>query len=83
MRFRTALAAVGALGYLGTYGVAQARALREPSGENVRRAVGAGFLGLMPLQAALTARGGAPGVAVALGVGHPLARRLARRISPT
>lgn len=76
-------AVVGALAYLGTYGTAQVRAVQEPSGENLRRAVGAGILGLMPLQAALTARGGAPGVAAALGVVHPLARRLARRISPT
>ncbi|MFK0111922.1 SCO3242 family prenyltransferase [Streptomyces sp. NPDC091217] len=76
-------AAAGALAYLATYGTAQARAVQEPSGENVRRAVGAGILGLMPLQAALTARGGAPAVAAALGVVHPLARRLARRISPT
>ena len=82
-KLRTAVAVAGALAYLGTYGAAQVRALREPSGENVRRAVGAGILGLMPLQAALTARGGAPGVAAALGVVHPLARRLARRISPT
>ncbi|KMS76886.1 prenyltransferase, UbiA family protein [Streptomyces viridochromogenes] len=82
-RFRTALTAAGALAYLGAYGSAQVRAVRKPSGENVRRAVGAGILGLMPLQAALTARGGAPGVAAALGVVHPLARRLARRISPT
>ncbi|MEW2400486.1 SCO3242 family prenyltransferase [Streptomyces sp. NPDC046862] len=81
--FRTGLVAAGALAYLGTYGTAQARAAREPSGENVRRAVGAGILGLMPLQAALTARGGAPVVAAALGAVHPLARRLARRISPT
>ncbi|GAA3810937.1 prenyltransferase [Streptomyces phyllanthi] len=80
---RTGVVAAGALAYLGTYGTAQARAVREPSGENVRRAVGAGILGLMPLQAALTARGGAPAVAAALGVAHPLARRLARRISPT
>ncbi|MFE5814367.1 SCO3242 family prenyltransferase [Streptomyces sp. NPDC056479] len=78
-----AVTAAGALAYLGTYGTAQVRAVRAPSGENVRRAVGAGILGLMPLQAALTARGGAPGVAAALGVVHPLARRLARRISPT
>ncbi|MFE7270559.1 SCO3242 family prenyltransferase [Streptomyces sp. NPDC057623] len=82
-RVRAALTAAGALAYLGTYGVAQVRAVRKPSGENVRGAVGAGILGLMPLQAALTARGGAPGVAAALGVVHPLARRLARRISPT
>ncbi|WP_128434180.1 UbiA family prenyltransferase [Streptomyces cyaneus] len=83
VKIRTAVTVVGALAYLGTYGAAQVRAVREPSGENVRRAVGAGILGLMPLQAALTARGGAAGVAAALGVVHPLARRLARRISPT
>ncbi|MFE6619214.1 SCO3242 family prenyltransferase [Streptomyces sp. NPDC057740] len=82
-RLRAAVALGGALAYLGTYGAAQVRAMREPSGENVGRAVGAGIMGLMPLQAALTARGGAPEVAAALGVIHPLARRLARRISPT
>jgi 4-hydroxybenzoate polyprenyltransferase len=82
-KLRAAVTVAGALAYLGTYGSAQVRAVKEPSGENVRRAVGAGILGLMPLQAALTARGGAPVVAAALGVVHPLARRLARRISPT
>ncbi|GHG87771.1 SCO3242 family prenyltransferase [Streptomyces lanatus] len=82
-RSKKLVAAAGALAYLGTYGTAQVRALRQPSAENVQRAVGAGILGLMPLQAALTARGGAPGLAAALGVVHPLARRLARRISPT
>ncbi|MFI6012321.1 SCO3242 family prenyltransferase [Streptomyces sp. NPDC051243] len=82
-KLRTAVTATAALAYLGTYGTAQARAVQEPSGENVRRAVGAGILGLMPLQAALTARGGAPAVAAALAIVHPLARRLARRISPT
>ncbi|NUP20820.1 MAG: UbiA family prenyltransferase [Streptomyces sp.] len=82
-KFRTAVTFAGALAYLGTYGTAQVRAVQEPSGENVRRAVGAGILGLLPLQAALTARGGAPAVAAVLGVVHPLARRLARRISPT
>ncbi|MFE0253933.1 SCO3242 family prenyltransferase [Streptomyces sp. NPDC059010] len=82
-KFRPAVTAAAAVAYLGTYGTAQVRAVQEPSGENLRRAVGAGILGLLPLQAALTARGGAPAVAAALGVVHPLARRLARRISPT
>lgn len=81
--FPRGLVGAAALACLGTYGAAQARAVREPSAENVRRAVGAGILGLLPLQAALTARGGAPRVAAALGVVHPLARRPARRISPT
>ncbi|MGW1668579.1 SCO3242 family prenyltransferase [Streptomyces sp. NPDC002324] len=80
---RAVVVAAGALAYLGSYGTAQARAVREPSGENVRRAVGAGILGLVPLQAALTARSGATAAAAALGVVHPLARRLARRVSPT
>lgn len=83
MDLRTAVTATGALAYLATYGTAQARAVQEPSGANLQRAVGAGILGLMPLQAALTARAGAPAVAAVLGVVHPLARRLARRISPT
>ncbi|MFE4578356.1 SCO3242 family prenyltransferase [Streptomyces chartreusis] len=78
-----AVTAGAALAYLGAYGSAQVRAVREPSAGNVQRAVGAGILGLMPLQAALIARGGSPRVAAALGVVHPLARRLARRISPT
>ncbi|NEA98187.1 UbiA family prenyltransferase [Streptomyces sp. SID13726] len=79
----TAVTTTGTFAYLATYGTAQARAVRDPSAANVRRAVGAGILGLMPLQATLTARAGARAVAAALGVVHPLARRLARRISPT
>ncbi|MEU6251617.1 SCO3242 family prenyltransferase [Streptomyces sp. NPDC047043] len=84
-RSRTARigAAAGALGYLASYGTAQARAAREPSAANVRTAVGTGILSLMPLQAALTAGGGAAGLAGALAVAHPLARRLARKVSPT
>ncbi|WP_432192229.1 UbiA family prenyltransferase [Streptomyces sp. bgisy027] len=82
-KFRAAVTTGAALAYLGAYGTAQIRAVREPSADNVQRAVGAGILGLMPLQAALIARGGAPRAAAALGIVHPLARRLARRISPT
>ncbi|WP_411147125.1 SCO3242 family prenyltransferase [Streptomyces sp. A30] len=78
----TAVAAAGALAYLGTYGRAQALAVRDPRGGTVRRAVGAGIMAMVPLQTALTARGGAPAAAV-LGAVHPLALRLARRVSPT
>ncbi|WP_217240435.1 SCO3242 family prenyltransferase [Streptomyces sp. AC555_RSS877] len=78
----TAVAAAAALAYLGTYGRAQALAVRDPSGGAVRRAVGAGILAMVPLRAALTARGGAPGAAV-LGAVHPLALRPAGRVSPT
>ena len=76
-------AAAGALGYLASYGTAQARAAREPSAANVRGAVGAGIMSLMPLQAALTAGAGGTGLAGVLAVAHPLARRLARKVSPT
>ncbi|MEU6381773.1 SCO3242 family prenyltransferase [Streptomyces sp. NPDC046909] len=76
-------AVAGALGYLSSYGTAQARAAREPSAANVRGAVGAGIMSLMPLQAALTAGGGRAVLAGALAVAHPSARRLARKVSPT
>ncbi|MDQ1045337.1 SCO3242 family prenyltransferase [Streptomyces sp. V4I2] len=79
----TAVAAAGALAYLGTYGRAQALAVRDPRGGTVRRAVGAGIMAMVPLQTALTARGGAPAAAALLGAVHPLALRLARRVSPT
>jgi 4-hydroxybenzoate polyprenyltransferase len=49
----------------------------------VRQAVGAGILGLIPLQASLTAARGRPLVALALAAAHPLARRLARKVSAT
>lgn len=76
-------AAAGALAYLASYGTAQARAAREPSATNVRNAVGTGIMSLMPLQAALTAGGGKAGLAGVLAAAHPLARRLARKVSPT
>ncbi|KKD08038.1 SCO3242 family prenyltransferase [Streptomyces sp. WM6386] len=76
-------AALGALAYLASYGTAQARAAREPSATNVRNAVGTGIMSLMPLQAALTAGGGRAGLAGVLAAAHPLARRLARKVSPT
>nr|WP_203688986.1 UbiA family prenyltransferase [Streptomyces sp. SID12488] len=80
---RTAVASAGVLAYLGTYGWAQARAVRDPGASSVRRAVGAGILAMVPLQAALTARAGAPVAAALLGALHPVAQRLARRVSPT
>lgn len=77
------VASAAVLSYAGAYGSAQVRAVREPSGAHVQRAVTAGILSLIPLQAALAARAGAPAAAAVLGLGHPLARRLARRICPT
>jgi len=76
-------AVAAALGYLATYGTAQIRAAKEPSAPHVQQAVGAGIMGLMPLQAALTAGSGAVRLAGILAVTHPLARRLARTVSPT
>jgi 4-hydroxybenzoate polyprenyltransferase len=64
-------------------GSAQLGAAREPSGPNLRKAVGAGIHGLVPLQAAWCARGGAPRLGAALVVALPLAKALARKVSPT
>jgi 4-hydroxybenzoate polyprenyltransferase len=69
--------------YGATFGRAQLAAARDPAPEQVRRAVGAGILGLMPLQAALTAGAGAPVAAAPVAAAFPLARRLSRRVSPT
>ncbi|WP_432948540.1 SCO3242 family prenyltransferase [Kribbella sp. CA-253562] len=64
-------------------GPAQVAAAREPSGPKLRRAVGAGIHGLVPLQAAWCARAGAPKLGAALAVALPLAKALARKVSPT
>lgn len=69
--------------YGATFGRAQLAAVRDPAPERVRRAVGAGILGLMPLQAALAAGAGAPLAAAPVAAAFPLARRLSRRVSPT
>ncbi|WP_405978137.1 SCO3242 family prenyltransferase [Streptomyces sp. NBC_00158] len=65
------------------YGPALARAVRRPAAPEVRRAVGAGIHALLPLQAALAARAGAPRLAVTLAAALPVVRRLARKVSPT
>jgi 4-hydroxybenzoate polyprenyltransferase len=70
-------------GYAGTVGAAQLAAVRDPAPRQIQRAVGAGILGLMPLQAALAARAGAPRSAALVAAAFPLARKLARRVSPT
>lgn len=69
--------------YAAGYGPALARAVRHPAAPEVRRAVGAGIHALLPLQAALAARAGAPRPAAALAAALPVARRLARKVSPT
>jgi 4-hydroxybenzoate polyprenyltransferase len=64
-------------------GQAQLVAAGEPSAANLRKAVGAGIHGLVPLQAAWCARGGKPLVGAGLMAALPLAKALARKVSPT
>ncbi|MET8358104.1 SCO3242 family prenyltransferase [Micromonospora sp. NPDC005171] len=78
-----ALPAVLAGWYAARYGAAQAEVVRDPSAGRVRAAVGAGITGLPALQGALTARGGAGLLGVAVAAAAPLGRRLARKVSPT
>lgn len=78
-----AVAAAAITHYLTAYGRAQSAALRKPTAEHIRTAVGAGITGLLPLQAALTATAGSLAAAVSLTLGHPLAKALARKVSPT
>ncbi|MEV4290740.1 SCO3242 family prenyltransferase [Nonomuraea bangladeshensis] len=69
--------------YGAQFGLSQARAVADPRAGRVRDAVSAGIISLPALQAALTARGGAPRVALALAAAVPLARRMVRKISAT
>ncbi|MET8550879.1 SCO3242 family prenyltransferase [Micromonospora zamorensis] len=77
------LPAVLAGWYAARYGAAQAEVVRDPSAGRVRAAVGAGITGLPALQGALTARGGAGLLGLAVAAAAPLGRRLARKVSPT
>jgi UbiA prenyltransferase family protein len=69
--------------YAGTVGRAHADAARDPSPERLQRAVGAGILGLMPLEAGLLAGAGAVLPAGGVAALWPLARSLAHRRSVT
>ncbi|WP_106178911.1 SCO3242 family prenyltransferase [Prauserella shujinwangii] len=78
------IAALGyGAGYAATVGRAQYRATTTPSADRVRAATAAGIHGMVPLQASLTARYGSGRVAALLAGALPLARRLARKVSPT
>ncbi|TCP56110.1 4-hydroxybenzoate polyprenyltransferase [Tamaricihabitans halophyticus] len=81
-RDRVAAAGWGAV-YAGTVGTAQWQAVREPAAPAVRAATAAGIHGMVPLQATVLARRGSRWTAALLGAGLPLARRLAKRVSPT
>ncbi|MER5368233.1 SCO3242 family prenyltransferase [Streptomyces sp. NPDC002722] len=69
--------------YAGTCARAQSAAVRDPSAPRVRAAVGAGIHALLPLQATLVARAGAPLLALPLVAALPLVGRLARKVSST
>ncbi|MEV1019468.1 prenyltransferase, partial [Streptomyces sp. NPDC050264] len=55
----------------------------NPSPPLTQRAVGAGIRAMIPLQAALAARAGSPGSALATAALAPLARRFAKKVSVT
>jgi 4-hydroxybenzoate polyprenyltransferase len=85
---RAPLTAAASLALLGAYATsnarAQAAAVAEPSAANLQRVVGTGILGFIPLQAALAGAAGAhPAPVATVAAAWPLARRLARRRSPT
>ncbi|MFJ7189948.1 SCO3242 family prenyltransferase [Streptomyces bacillaris] len=69
--------------YLRTAGPPLLRAALNPSPPLTQRAVGGGIRAMIPLQAALAARNGAPGSGLAVMALVPLARALARKVSPT
>lgn len=69
--------------YAARYGSAQAQVAAEPTAARVRAAVVAGITGLPPLQGALAAGAGAPAAGLAVAAAAPLARHLARKVSPT
>ncbi|MFI5708793.1 SCO3242 family prenyltransferase [Kribbella sp. NPDC051620] len=77
------LSAVFAGLFARSVGSAQLVAAGDPSAANLRKAVGAGIHGLVPLQAAWCARGGRPLVGAGLLAALPLAKALARKVSPT
>lgn len=70
-------------GYALAAGSAQLAATVRPDATHLKRAVGAGIHAMIPLQAALAARGGSVRAAFTLLAAYPLARGLSRKVSPT
>ena len=82
--WRNRFAALGfASAYSGLVGRAQFDATQDPSAPAVRKATMAGIHGMVPLQAALAARRGSLLGAAVVAAALPIARRLARKVSPT
>lgn len=69
--------------YAATVGGPQSAAVQQPTPGRVRAAVGAGIVGLVPLQAALTARTGAVRAGFLLAAAFPAARWLVKKVSAT
>lgn len=69
--------------YAGTAGRGFLHAALNPSPQLTQRAVGGGIRAMIPFQAALAARGGAPGIGLAVMGLVPLARKLAKKVSVT
>ncbi|MGW8884938.1 UbiA family prenyltransferase [Streptomyces sp. NPDC055749] len=69
--------------YLRTAARPQLHAALNPSPPLTQRAVGGGIRAMIPLQAALATRAGAPVSGLVLMGLVPLARKLARKVSPT
>ncbi|MGW4053964.1 hypothetical protein ACWENA_24345 [Streptomyces sp. NPDC004779] len=69
--------------YLRTVAGPLLHAVLNPSPHLTQRAVGGGVRAMIPLQAVLAARSGSPVVGMALLGLAPVARRLARKVSPT
>ncbi|MFD8465060.1 SCO3242 family prenyltransferase [Streptomyces cyaneofuscatus] len=69
--------------YLRTAAPPLLHAALNPSPPLTQRAVGGGIRAMIPLQAALATRAGAPGSGLAVMALVPLARSLARKVSPT
>ncbi|GGZ04589.1 SCO3242 family prenyltransferase [Streptomyces poonensis] len=79
----TALTAAVTATYAVTTARPYAHAALNPSPPLTQRAVGAGIRAMIPLQAALTARAGAPVTALLTAALAPAARRFARKVSVT
>src|SRR5262249_16700405 len=72
--------AASAAVYGATFGLPLVAAALSPTGPKTRRAVAAGIQAMLPLQAALTARAGAPRTGALLLALLPAARRLSRKV---
>ncbi|MFC8830787.1 UbiA family prenyltransferase [Streptomyces sp. NPDC057137] len=72
-----------AAAFVVTAGRPYLHAALNPSPQLTQRAVGGGIRAMIPFQAALAARGGAPAVGLAVMGLVPLARKLAKKVSVT